>query len=155
MCTPIAPLAIAAVAISAATAATSVVSQVQTAKAQGRAINAANLLRQQQIDEAASAQINDRLRASRRERSRIKVAAGEAGLSLDSGNVETMLMDSYMQAELADDRSLANREAQRSASQAEAISAASNVAAPTLLGAGLQIGLAGASTYVRNKTRAG
>lgn len=146
---------IAAMAVTAATAATSVVQQVQTAKSQAKAINAANVQRQHQIDDATSAQINDRLRESRRERGRIQVAAGEAGLSLDSGNVETMLMDSYQQAELADDRSLANREAQRDASQAEANSAMSNVASPTLLGAGLQIGLPTASTYLKNKVRTG
>lgn len=149
------PVTLAAVGIAAATTATSVVEQVHTAKAQAKAINATNVLRQQQIDQATTAQINDRLREARRERGRIDVAAGEAGLNLQSGNVETMLMDTYQQAELSNDASLANREAQRNASQAQAESAMSNVASPTLLGAGLQIGLAGGSAYLKTKPRAG
>jgi len=132
-----------------AATAVSVVGQTQAAKAQAKAINNANEVKQKQIDQQTTAEINDRLRQARRDRGRILVAAGEAGLNLQSGSVEEMLMDTYQQTELANDRSLANRESAKEAADATAVSQMSNVAQPTLLGAGLQIGLAGATAGVR------
>ena len=67
-------------------------------------------------------------------------AAGEAGLSLNSGAVDSLLLDSAMQQSLANQRSLANMESRIAASDAEANSMRSRVAAPTLLGAGIRIG---------------
>lgn len=140
MCLPAIP---AAIAIAAATTAVGVIQQNQMAKAYNKSINQQNALRKEQIDEAATAEINDRLRAMRREQSRVMVAAGEAGLSLQSGGVEAMLLDSAMQAELANDRSLANRESRRAASDAQAQSRMQSKT--TALGAGLKIGLSAAS----------
>ena len=73
------------------------------------------------------------------------VAAGESGLNLDSGAVETLLYDSAAQAGLANERSLANRESRRAAADAEAQRAMPSK--PTVLGAGLQIALAGGQAY--------
>lgn len=133
--------------IAVASAASSVIGQVQSANAANKAINAQNLSRQKEIDRSTSAEINDRLREARREQGRIAVAAGEAGLQLESGSVEGLLFDSAQQAELSNDRSLANRESRKAAANAEA--QAHMTSKPTVLGAGLQIGLAGGSAYGR------
>lgn len=143
MCDPV------SIGLAIVTTAVSVIGQSQAAKAQAKAINNANQVRQNEIDKASTAEINTRLRQARRERGNILVAAGEAGLSLDSGNVETMLLDTYQQTELSNDNSLANRESRRASTQADAESAMSKVSSPTLLGAGLQIGLAGANAGVK------
>lgn len=140
MCNPIL-LAVAAVA----TTATSVIGQIQSAKAQTKNIQASLDVKSKQIDQASTAEVNDRLREARREQGRITVAAGESGLNLNSGAVETLLMDSVTQASLSNERSLANRESRRLAADAEAQSLVPS--RPTALGAGLQIALAGAQAY--------
>jgi len=142
------PMAVAAVALAAASTGIQAISSMQAAKQQGRAINAQNEQRQKEIDRASTAETNDRLREARREQARIAVAAGEAGLSLSSGSVAAMLMDSAMQAELANDRSLANRESRKAASAAEA--QARMPARLTPLGAGLQIAMAAGRAYAAN-----
>lgn len=140
MCDPIS-LAVVAVAATA----TSVIGQVQGAKAQTKAIQQSLNVKSAQIDDASTAEINDRLREARREQGRITVAAGESGLNLNSGGIETLLMDSATQAGLSNDRSLANRESRRTAADAEAQSMVPS--RPTALGAGLQIAFAGANAY--------
>lgn len=112
----------------------------QAASATNKALNQQNAVRKTEIDQAATAEINDRLRAMRREQARIQVAAGESGLSLGSQSVEALLQDSLMQAKLANDQSLANRESRKRASDAETQSRLQ--AKTTALGAGLKIGLA-------------
>lgn len=148
------PAVAAAALIAGATQAVGIVAANQQAKAYNRAVNQQNQTRKKEIDQAATAEINDRLREMRREQARIVVAAGEAGLSLQSTSVESLLMDSMMQAELSNDRSLANRESRKLASDAEAQSKMQ--AKTTLLGAGLQIGLAagGAALGASNRSRA-
>lgn len=142
MCLP----AVAAVALVAAgTAAVGVIQQNAMASATNRALEQQNALRKEEIDDATTADINDRLREMRREQSRIMVAAGEAGLSLQSGGVESLLMDSAMQAELANDRSLANRESRKAASDASTQSQMQSKYTP--LGAGLKIGLAAGGAF--------
>lgn len=134
------PAVAAAALIAAGTTAVGVIASNQQAKAYNRALEQQNTVRKTEIDKAATAEINARLREMRREQSRIMVAAGEAGLSLQSGGVEALLLDSLQQAELANDTSLANRESRKLASDAETQSRMQ--ARTTLLGAGLQIGLA-------------
>lgn len=142
MCIP----AIAAAAlIAGGTAAVGVIQSNAIAKATNNALNQQNALRKEEIDKAATAEINDRLREMRREQSRIMVAAGEAGLSLQSGGVESLLLDSAQQAELANDRSLANRESRRTASDAETQARMQSKYTP--LGAGLKIGLAAGAAF--------
>jgi hypothetical protein len=128
-----------------------VISENQAAKAQSRALNAQNEQRQREIDRATTAEINDRLREKRREQGRIAVAAGEAGLSLQSGSVEALLMDSAQQAELSNDRSLANRESRKLAAAADA--QAQVPSRTTTLGAGLRIASAAASAGISAKKR--
>jgi hypothetical protein len=148
------PAVAAAALVAGATQAVGTIASNAQAKAYNKAVNAQNTLRKKEIDQAATAEINERLREMRREQSRIVVAAGEAGLSLSSTSVETLLMDSMMQAELANDTSLANRESRKRASDAEAQSRMQ--AKTTLLGAGLQIGLAagGAALGSAGRTKA-
>lgn len=140
------PAVAAAVLVAAGTAAVGVIEQNQAAKATNKALNAQNTERKHEIDQAATSEINDRLREMRREQARILVAAGESGLSLGSGSVEALLLDSQQQAELANDTSLANRESRKLASDTETQSKLQ--AKTTLLGAGLKIGLAGAGAYM-------
>lgn len=144
------PAVAAAALIAGGTAAVGVIQGNQMAKATNRALNAQNAQRKTEIDQATTADINDRLREMRREQSRIMVAAGEAGLSLQSGGVESLLLDSAMQAELANDRSLANRESRRAASDVSTQAQMQSKYTP--LGAGLKIGLSagGAAQNVKN-----
>lgn len=139
MCLPVLPL----IAIGAAVAGTalSVVGQIQSANAQAKAINHQLAAKQHEIDLASTQELNDRLRQARREQGRILVAAGESGLSLESGSVNALLEDAQMQATLSNQTTLANRESRKAAATAEAEAAMPTK--PTLLGAGLQIGLAG------------
>lgn len=146
-----APLALAAIAVVGT--ALSVVGQVQQANAQAKAINKQLAVKEKQIDNAAAAEISDRLREARREQARIQVAAGESGLNLQSGAIEGQLIDSSMQATLANERSLANRESRRAEAKAEAQAAMPSK--PTLLGAGLQIALSGANAYAGAKSAQG
>jgi hypothetical protein len=141
MCLPVA-LAI-PIALAAATTAVGVIGQIQSANAANAAIKAQYKAKEHQVDQAAAQEISDRLRQARRDAGRIMVAAGESGLSLGSGGVEGLLTDAAMQASLSNETSLANRESRLEAARTEANSAMVNK--PTLLGAGIQIALAGAS----------
>ena len=141
MCLPLA-LAI-PVALAAAGTAAGVIGQIQTANAENAAIKASYNTQAKQIDNQATQAIDDRLRQARRDMGRIMVAAGESGLSLDSGSVKALESDAAMQASLDNETSIANRESRKEAARADANS--KMVTKPTLLGAGLQIGLSAAS----------
>lgn len=130
--------------------ASTVGSVIEQGKAAQKQVNAIEAQRKRVNEEdrlAASAEIFDRDREARREQAETRAAAGEAGLGLNSGAVETLLLDSAMQAELANQRSIANLESRRAATNQEAESATSQVRAPTTLGAGLQIASAGAEAF--------
>lgn len=148
------PAVAAAALIAGATQAVSIIATNQAVKANNKAVQASNETRKKQIDQAATHEVNERLREMRREQGRILVAAGEAGLSLQSGGVENLLLDSVQQAKLSSDTSLANRESRKLASDAQAREQLQ--AKTTLLGAGLRIGLAagGAAQGVKNKQSA-
>lgn len=145
------PAVAAAALVAGATQAVSVIAGNQAAKQYNRALNEQNATRKKEIDRAATAEINTRLREMRREQSRIMVAAGEAGLSLGSQSIETLLLDSVQQAELANDASLANRESRKLASDAE--TASKMQSKTTLLGAGLRIGLAAGGAAMGQQRR--
>ena len=119
------PAVAAAALVAAGTQAVSVIASNQMAKATNRALNQQNTARKKEIDQAATAEINERLREMRREQARIVVAAGESGLSLNSTSVEALASDAETQSRLQ--------------------------AKTTLLGAGLQIGLAGGGAYLGAK----
>lgn len=144
MCLPATPLILGLAA--AGTAAVSTIAQIQSAKATNKAIRAQHDARQEEIDDAAAAQINERLRQARREQGRIMVAAGESGINTSSPVIDALMLDAQQQAGLANQNTMANRESRKKATTAEANAAM--VSKPTLLGAGLQIGLAGANAYL-------
>lgn len=131
------------IGIAVATTAVNVVGQIQSANAQNSALKEQYRAKAKEVDQAASAEINERLRQARREQGRIMVAAGESGVNTASPVIQGLLTDSAMQATLANEQSLANRESRREAARTEAN--ALMTSKPTVLGAGLQIALSGAS----------
>ena len=142
MCDPISMTVLAVT-----TAAASVVGQIQSAKYQQKAIDAQLEQVNDQIDKAETAELNERLRVQRKEQARIKVAAGEAGLSLGSPGIESLLMDSLMQAQLSAERASLNSDLDRDKGAAEANAMSSRIERPTALSAGLQIASAGMNGY--------
>ena len=147
MCEPTVAAAIALGVSSVASTTASVIGQAKAAKAQAKALNDQFAAVAEENRLAASAEMFDRDRAARREQARIRTAAGEAGLALSSGAIEHLLLDSAMQNELANQRSLANRESRDAAALAETTSMMSRVQKPTPLGAGLQIGSSAVSAW--------
>lgn len=141
MCDPI-TLAVTAAVVSTAQAVGGVIAQSKAAKAQTKAIKEQAAVVREENRMKASSELFDQGRAARREQGRIRAAAGEAGLGLNSGSIEGLLLDSAMQQELARDRSVANMESRNRANVMETQSALSQIQKPTLLGAGLQIGSA-------------
>jgi hypothetical protein len=139
MCLP-AAIAI-PIAIAAAGTAVSVVGQIQSANSEAARIQAEHDAKQHEVDLQTGEQISSRLREARREQGRIMVAAGESGLNTSSPVVEGLLRDAAMQATLANQESLANRESRKREITAEAN--ADMPTKPTLLGAGLQIAFSG------------
>lgn len=139
MCDPISI----GIGLAVATTAVSVGAQIQSANKANARIQAQYEAKSHEIDQATSQEINDRLREARREQGRIMVAAGESGLNTGSPLVTGLLNDASMQATLANQTSLANRESRKRSTLAEANAAM--VTKPTVLGAGLQIALAGAN----------
>ncbi|QOC54136.1 virion core protein, T7 gp14 family [Caulobacter vibrioides] len=142
MCDPV-TMAVAAVVSTA----TSLITEVQSAKAQKRAIADQLTNQEAEINAATTAEMNDRARAARREQARIKVAAGESGVQLGSGSMEALLLDSVTQQQLADERGSMNNDTQLRAARSEANSMYSRVSQPSLLGAGLRLGTAGVQGY--------
>lgn len=139
MCDPVSI----AIGLAVVTTATSVVGEIQSANAANASIKAQFKQQAKQIDQQASQEVSDRLREARRDMGRIAVAAGESGLSLDSGAVKALQSDAAMQASLANETSLANRESRKEAARLDANS--KMVSKPTALGAGIQIALSGAN----------
>ena len=141
MCDPVTLATIAVV-----TTATQVITEVQAAKNQKAAITAQLAESEQQIETKQTAELNDRARAARREQAKIKVAAGEAGLSL-TGSVESLLADTVMQQQLSTERTNLNAETEKRSVRAEANSMYSRIQQPSLIGAGLRIAMAGGTAY--------
>lgn len=142
MCEPVSIMT----ALSVATTAAGIVTQVKAAKAQERAIAAQLAQSETEINDKATAEINERQRAARREQARIKVAAGQAGLQL-GGSIDALLADSMMQAGLSEEALRDNQENQLRSVRSEANAAYSRVNKPSLLSAGLQLAGAGVSGY--------
>lgn len=147
MCEPVSIMT----GLAVASAAASVVTQVRAAKKQEAAIRDQLAQSEREINNKATAEINERQRAARREQARIKVAAGQAGLQL-GGSIDLLLKDSLMQAGLAEERIEENRTTELRGVRSEANSMLSRVESPTLLGAGLQLAQAGVSGYSAGKS---
>lgn len=142
MCDPV------SLAIAAAVSTTiSVVGEMKAAKAQNRAISSALQTQQDELTKQKSADLNENLRLGRKEAARIRVAAGESGLSL-TGSVNQLLVDNQMNTTLQNERADLNSELKQAGAVADANSAYSRVQAPTVLGAGLQIATSAGKAYV-------
>lgn len=146
MCDPV-TAAIVSGAIGVVQTGASVIAASKAANAQEKAIREQRSRVAEENRVQASTELFDQTRAARREQATIRTAAGEAGLALNSGSIESMLMDSAAQLEFAQSRSIANMESRNAANDAEAESMLSQVQKPTLLGAGLQIGASIASGF--------
>ncbi len=145
MCEPISAIS---AALAVATTAASVVTQAKAAKAQTKAINAQRTVVREETRQEATGELFDRMRAGRREQASIRTTAGQAGLSLSSGgSIESLLLDSALQSELAAERVVANMESRHRAGEAEANSMLSRIQKPTAFGAGLQIASSAASGW--------
>lgn len=146
MCDPVS-LSIGLAVVGTAQAVGGQIAAAKTAKAQQKAINAEHARVAEENRDAASSEMFDQMRAARREQAKIRTAAGEAGLALNSGSIEGLLFDSAMQMELQGSRTLANLESRQAANDAGAESLMSQVQKPTLIGAGLQVAGAAASGF--------
>lgn len=146
MCDPVTAAVVVGVATVASTGA-QIVTANKAAKAQTRALREQMAVAKEETRKEASAELFDSIREARREQGKIRAQAGESGLALTSGSVEAMLMDSAMQAELREDRILANMESRHAANVAEGQSLASRIQKPTALGAGLQLASSAASAW--------
>lgn len=123
------------------------VTQIKAANAQQKAINNQLAVNQKEAKDQASSQMFHDLRASNREQARVRAAAGEAGLSTTSGNIDALLNDSQMQLGFKNSTSIANMESRQAANEAEATSMMSRVQKPTALGVGLNMAVSGASAW--------
>lgn len=141
------PVTATLVAVAVVGTGSQMIAQAKMAKAQNKAIKNQLAVNNEEARQEATGELFDQMRATRREQSRIRAAAGEAGLSTTSGNIEALLNDSAMQGGLQGARTLANQESRTRANVAEATSMYSQVEKPTALGAGLQIAAAGASAW--------
>lgn len=141
------PVTIAMVGLAVVTSTAGIIGQAQSNKAQTKALISAQAVQSEELRKQQTGELFDQDRAARREQARIRTSAGEAGLSLGSGAVEGLLLDSMTQAENSRDRSLANAESRQLASRAETNSALSSIVNPTLLGAGLQVAGAAGSAW--------
>lgn len=147
MCEPTTIMAALAVVSTAA----QVVTEIKSANHQNKAIAEQLTRSEQEITDKQTAELNDRAREARREQAKIKVAAGEAGLSL-TGSVESLLTDTIMQQGLSAERTNMNAQSETEAARAEANSMWSRVQKPTLFGAGLRIASSGLNGYAAGKS---
>jgi hypothetical protein len=146
MCDPVTASIVAGVTLVASTA-VGVVQQNKSAKIQERAIRDQLAVSKDEARAEATSELFDNMRAARREAGRTRAQAGEAGLSLTSGSVEALLMDSAMQSEMKNDRTLANMESRHNSNVAEANSMMSRIQHDNWLTGGLKIAAAGAEAY--------
>lgn len=146
MCDPVTAAIVVGVTAVASTG-YSIYAQAKSAKAQTKALREQESAAREETRRESSAEIFDSMRQARREQGQVRAQAGEAGLSLTSGSVEALLMDSAMQGELREQRTLANAESRNRSNQAEAASIASRISKPSVVGAGLQLGASAASAW--------
>lgn len=146
MCDPVTAAIVIGVTMVAAEG-VSIVQGNKAAHAQQKAINQQLKVSNEEARAEATGEMFDQMRAARREAGRTRAAAGEAGLSLSSGSVEALLMDSAMQSELKNDRTLANMESRHNANVSEATSMMSRIQKDNAFTAGIKLAAAGASAF--------
>lgn len=133
MCDPITALKGASLAISATGSA------MQTSASLG-ALESSARAQAGEISMSQGQAMSERARAARRERARLMVAGGEAGVAGNS--LQAALMDSFMQQGIDVGTMRKQTELQQSAMNTRLESAAAQIGSPLtpLMGAGLQIG---------------
>jgi hypothetical protein len=140
MCEPT-TLAIMAMASTAASTA----GQMSQARATQKALGQQREAQAEEINAQVSQKAGDRVEAARAERARLRVAAGEAGVSGNS--FEAQIMDTVMQQEEDIGRVMMGGEFQQRASEVNYKSAMAQNRGPSPLAAGLNIASSGASGY--------
>lgn len=137
--------------ISLAVSAVSAYGQIQTGKAQAKAIGAQNQVQEDEIAKAAGQELTERARSARRERGSMRASASEAGVNLNSGSfvsaLQTSVQNQYNDMGLI----VQNEKGQQAARKANANSAMSRVQIPSYLGAALQVGADGYTGYQSGK----
>lgn len=141
------PTTIALVGLSVASSVTSLVGQQSQANAQADALGKQRKAQAEEQAAQAEENLGQRVREGRRARARMRVAAGEAGISGNS--FEAQISNSLFQQDqdsalIAKNLAFADR-----ASQARTESAFASLDTSTPLSAGLQIANAGASGYLQ------
>lgn len=132
MCAPAIPLA-----LTVASSAADLYAQDKAADKQTSALAEQRAAQREELRAKATTEAGERVKQARAERSRLRVAAGEAGITGQS--FEAQLFDSYLQEDLdigllAKDSEFADR-----ASHARYRSGLAGVSRPDYLAAGLQI----------------
>lgn len=146
MCDPVTASIVVGVVAVASTAA-SIVQTNTMAKRTEKAINAQAAVQREETRDEATSELFDQMRAARREAGKTRAAAGEAGVNLNSGSIEALLMDSAMQTELKNDRTIANMESRHNQNVTEANAAMSRIEKVSPIQAGIQLAAAGASAW--------
>lgn len=134
-------------AVSAISAAASAYSQKRAGEAQAEITQQQYEERSEQMSDAANAEMSLKARQARKERERMRVLTGEAGVSGNS--FEAMLGDSLQQQDMGFANMRTNARNQQQALHTQTRSKMAGIQIPTALGAGLQIGMAGAQGYLQ------
>lgn len=139
------PLIAAGLAI--ATAATSVVGQIQESKQMAKAINAQSAVRAEEIRDQASAEMFDRSVQTMERIGMQRVVGAQRGLN-DASRTMQLATDAILFDYNFDNARIEkNADNAQKARLADTDSRLAQASRPTLLGAGLQIALAGGSAY--------
>ena len=104
--------------VMAVSAVVGIATAAYSAQQQKKAVEQAAAVQQKQIDDSASAEKEDRIRAARDARSQARAAAAEAGIA--GGSVDALLNDAFMQSGRDVSRIEKNRQNGVDASNAEA-----------------------------------
>lgn len=132
-------------ALALTSAAAGTYGQYRSASAQEDALNEQARIRAEENADAAETQLGERVREARKERARIRVAAGESGVA--GLSVAAQLSNSFLQQ--SQDVATIRRQAHMNqrAANAATRSEMSKIVKPTALSAGLQIAAAGYRGY--------
>lgn len=117
-------------------------------KRQEAALHEQNRVRQEEIDDAASAEMNERARAVRRARASARATASEAGINLSSGSFLAQLQSFDAQGDIDAGLVTKNTNNRQAARRADYQSGLSRVSYKTGLGIALDGAAAGVSGYM-------
>jgi hypothetical protein len=121
--------------------------QNKAMKRQEDALNEQNKQRSQEIEDAASADMNERARAVRRARASARATASEAGINLSSGSFLAQLNSFNAQQDMQSGLVTKNKQNAQLARQAEYHSGLARISYKNGLGIALDGFAAGASAY--------